>query len=161
MFIDYYTEIKFLHIVAVILFAANTIITPWWRCKAVHSGNINSVRFVSDYMGKSDTLFYSVAGSLVFITGLIQLHSIPSLWNALWIQLGIFYWVLTYVVWVSILRPIQKKQRKILRGVNSIKEIPEEYWNMNKTWRWAGWAGFIIPLLAVHAMVMKGGFYAI
>jgi uncharacterized membrane protein len=160
MFIEYYIEIKYLHIIAVILFAANTIITPWWRCKAIDSGNINSVRFVADYMSKSDTLFYSVAGSLVFITGLVQLHSIPALWEALWIQLGILYWILTYVIWVGVLRPIQKRQRKILRGVNSIDEIPEEYWKLNKTWRWAGWAGFIIPLFAIHAMVMKEGFYA-
>ena len=160
MFIEYYTEIKYLHIICVILFAANTIITPWWRCKAVHSGDINAVRFVSDYMGKSDTLFYSIAGTLVAVTGILQLHGYPELLNALWIQLGIAYWILTYFVWVLVLRPIQKVQRKLLRGVNNIDEIPEEYWKLNKKWRWAGWAGFIIPLLAAHAMVMKGGFYA-
>jgi uncharacterized membrane protein len=101
-----------------------------------------------------------VAGSIVAITGIIQLHSIPALWGALWIQLGIAYWTITFILWVSVLRPIQKRQRKLLRGANTIEEIPEEYWKMNKTWRWAGWAGFIIPLLAAHAMIMKEGFYA-
>jgi len=160
MFVEYYTEIKFLHIISVILFAANTIITPWWRCKAIDSGSINAVRFIADYMGKSDTLFYSVAGTLVFVTGALQLHSNPELLDTLWVHLGALYWILTYVIWVGVLRPIQKKQRKLLRGVNSVDEISEEYWKLNKTWRWAGWAGFIIPLLAVHTMVMKGAVYA-
>jgi uncharacterized membrane protein len=160
MFIEYYLEIKYLHIIAVILFAANTIITPWWRCKAIESNSINAVRFVSDYMGKSDTLFYSIAGTLVFVTGSLILHSTPELISTLWVHLGVAYWILTYIVWVGILRPIQKKQRKLLRGINTVEEIPEEYWKLNKTWRWAGWAGFIIPLLATHAMVMKGAVYA-
>ena len=127
MFTEYYTEIKFLHIVTVILFAANTIITPWWRCKAIESNSINAVRFVSDYMGKSDTLFYSIAGTLVFVTGSLILHSTPELISTLWVHLGVAYWILTYIVWVGILRPIQKKQRKLLRGINTVEEIPEEY----------------------------------
>jgi len=87
-------------------------------------------------------------------------YTIPTLLDTSWVHLGILYWVVTYLVWVGALRPIQKKQRKILRGVNTVSEIPDSYWKLNKQWRWAGWAGFIIPLLAVHAMVMKGAFYA-
>jgi|APSaa5957512493_1039668.scaffolds.fasta_scaffold01425_3 uncharacterized membrane protein len=130
MFPEYYTELKFIHVLAVILFTSNTLITTGWRCKALGSSDINTIRFFADMMGKSDTLFYSIASTIVLVTGLANTHA----WDQLWVQLGLVYWIISFIAWAFVMRPVQKIQRKVLRGLNSVEEIPDNYWKLNRRW---------------------------
>jgi len=63
--------------------------------------------------------------------------------------------LLSGLIWVSILIPAQIKQVKMAKEFASTGVIPDQYWKLCTTWNIFGVIATLLPLMNLYWMVFK------
>lgn len=147
--------LKYLHLIGVILFLGNIIVTAWWKIRADRTKNPQIIAFAQRQVTLTDWLFTAGGAALLLIAGVgsVALNAIPH--DARWLHLGGGLFVLSGLIWISALIPTQMKQAKLARSFANDNHVPDAYWALCKRWNFWGACGVIVPMLALYCMVFK------
>lgn len=152
---DIYGLLKTLHVVGVILFLGNIIVTGWWKVMADRTGDPAIIAFAQRQVTLTDWVFTAGGVALLGVSGLANalLHGMPL--SLPWIGWGIGLFTLSGLIWGAILIPLQVRLAHMARGFAGGKAIEPEYWLLQRRWLVWGIVATVIPLAVVPIMVMK------
>ncbi|MFO1435668.1 MAG: DUF2269 family protein [Gammaproteobacteria bacterium] len=151
-----YLALKSVHLLGVIVFIGNIIVTGWWKAMADRTGNPTIIGFAQRQVTVTDWIFTAGGVVLVAIGGIgnALLNHMDYL-HISWMTWGLWLFVISGVIWVSILIPVQVMQARIARGFEHGGVIPERYWRLNRLWYFFGIIATLIPLANLYFMVFK------
>ncbi|MBW7851635.1 MAG: DUF2269 domain-containing protein [Rhodospirillales bacterium] len=154
---DIYFALKTLHILGVVLFVGNIIVTGWWKTMADRTREPRIVAFAQRQVALTDWVF--TFGGIVMVViggwGNAYWHGIPL--STPWLALGQSLFIISGVVWVAVLVPLQIKLGRMARAFATAGGIPDAYWSLSRLWLWFGIVATILPLSVIPVMVLKLG----
>lgn len=150
-----YLALKSLHILGVVLFVGNIIVTGWWKVQADRTRNPAIVAFAQRQVTLTDWIFTFGGSALVVIGAYANalLHGLDL--TAPWLLWGQAMFFLSGLLWVAILIPVQIKQARLARGFAGGGPIPDKYWRLNRVWLWVGILATVLPAANLYFMVFK------
>ena len=150
-----YLALKSLHILGVVLFVGNIVVTGWWKVMADRTRHPAIVAFAQRQVTMTDWLF-TFGGSTLVVVGAyanVYLHDLPL--DAPWLVWGQALFFLSGLLWVAILIPLQIRLARLARGFAGGGAIPDEYWRLNRVWLWVGILATVLPAANLYFMVFK------
>lgn len=151
-----YLTLKSLHILGVVLFLGNIIVTAVWKGMADRTGRPEVVGFAQRLVTLTDWIFTFGGAALILVAGTMMSHhaGLPVT-ETPWIWTGYVIFLISGAIWVAILIPIQIAQARMAHEFEAGGEIPERYWRLNRIWFVFGILATVIPLANLAVMVFK------
>lgn len=149
-----YLWLKVLHIVGVVMFLGNIVITGWWKNMADRTRNPQIIAFAQRQVTVTDWIFTAGGSVILTIAGVLNVHTSWT-YSMKWLQWGIGMFILSAIIWVVVLIPTQIKQAKMAEIFAETGVITDYYWKL--CWRWNFWGALavIIPMIAIYFMTFK------
>ena len=154
-FMDAYLLLKTLHLVGVILFLGNTVVTGWWKAMADRTRDTKIIAFAQSQVSATDRVF-TLGGILILAAagaGAAAYGGIAA--NAPWIEWGNAFFAASGIVWIACLVPLQTKLGRMAKRFTADETIPADYWRLERWWVTFGLIATLLPLGAVVTMVFK------
>ena len=151
-----YLWLKSLHLLGVVLFLGNIIITGWWKFMADRTLNPQIIAFAQRQVTLTDFVF-TAGGSLILLGagwGNAALHGM-NIFEIRWLSWGFWIFNASGLIWVAILIPLQIKQARMAHDFANCGQIPSEYWQMGRQWYIWGTIATLLPLMNLYWMVFK------
>lgn len=155
-----YFAFKSIHLLGVVLFMGNIIITGFWKAFADRTGEPRVIAFAQRLVTVTDWLFTAGGVALVLVgaygmafTGGLDLSL--DLSADRWLLWGQGLFIASGVIWVAILIPVQIKQARYAHKFEDGGVIPDHYWQLNRRWFFWGILATILPLANLYFMVFK------
>jgi uncharacterized membrane protein len=151
-----YNAFKVVHLIGVIAFLGNIIVTAVWKILADRTGDPRVIAYAQRLVSLTDWIF--TAGGVVLILfggyGMVFAASIDPR-GQLWLVLGQALFGASGLIWLIVLIPTQIAQARTARLFASGGTIPESYWRQARRWNVWGVIATLIPLANVYVMVFK------
>jgi len=151
-----YLWLKSLHLLGVVLFLGNIIITGWWKTMADRTKNPVIIAFAQRQVTLTDWIF-TVGGVVLVLAGGIGnalLHDMDYL-HTYWLAWGTWLFIASGVIWALVLIPVQVAQEKMARRFANGGEIPARYWQLGRLWIVFGTLATLLPMINLYWMVFK------
>ena len=151
-----YLWLKSLHLLGVVLFLGNIIITGWWKTMADRTRNPVIIAFAQRQVTLTDWVF-TVGGVILVLAGGVGnalLHDMDYL-HTYWLAWGTWLFIASGIIWVLVLIPIQIAQDKMARQFANGGEIPARYWQLGRLWIVFGTLATLLPMINLYWMVFK------
>jgi len=150
-----YLLLKSLHILGVVLFVGNIIVTGWWKVMADRTRIPAVVAFAQRQVTATDWVFTFGGSMLVGAAGLLNalLHDMPL--STPWIAWGAGLFACSAIVWGAFLIPLQIRLGAMARDFAEGLSIPESYWPLQRRWLFWGTVATLLPLAVIPLMVFK------
>ena len=153
---DPYASLKFLHLIGVILLVGNVTITASWKVYADFSGDPRIIAHAQRSVTLADWLWTLLGITLVMGGGYgMALVQGIGLFDTAWMVLGQGLFLLSGLIWLGLIVPIQAKQARAARAFAVSGVIPEDYWRLSRWWMVLGVVATIPLLGAMWVMVAK------
>ncbi len=151
-----YEDFKTLHVLGVVIFLGNIIVTGIWKYRADTTSRAEVLAFAQRLVTLTDWVF-TLGGVVLILIGGFGMVQVAGLEVAQtpWIQHGLTFFGASGVIWVLILTPIQVMQAGMARGFETGGVIPDRYWRLNRQWYIWGFIATVLPLLNIYVMVQK------
>ncbi|HQN64656.1 MAG TPA: DUF2269 family protein [Methylophilus sp.] len=150
-----YLLLKTIHVLGVVLFLGNIIVTGWWKNMADRTRNPQIIAFAQRQVILTDYIF--TGGGIVILTlaaySNIHIHQIEL--SLKWLMHGQALFLLSGLIWLIVLIPVQIRQSEIVREFATGNMIPEEYWKLCSRWNIWGALATLLPLTNLYWMVFK------
>lgn len=150
-----YLWLKTIHIVGVMLFLGNIIITGWWKNLADRTKNPQIIAFAQRQVTLTDYIFTAGGSVILFVAGFTNVMLYGLSFSAKWLSHGVGLFVVSAIIWVAILIPTQIKQAKMAIVFNETGVITDEYWRLCTRWNIYGAIAVLTPIVTVYFMVFK------
>ena len=147
--------LKSIHLLGVIIFLGNIIITAVWKILADKTKSPAIVAYAQRLVTITDFLFTTVGVLLILVSGRTMALKFGEIGDILWLSWGWWLFIASGIIWVLILIPIQIKQAKLAKYFSTKEEIPESYWTLSRYWVIFGIIATILPLANLYFMVFK------
>jgi len=151
-----YLWLKCLHVLGVVMFLGNIIITGWWKFMADKTLNPQVIAFAQRQVTLTDFIFTAGGAALVFACGYgnAVLHGL-DVFHIKWLSWGFWLFSISGVIWVVVLIPVQIRQARMARAFANGGEIPQEYWRLGRLWYFWGTIATLLPVANLYWMVLK------
>lgn len=153
---DAYLLLKSLHLLGVVLFLGNVILTLWWKLMANRTRQPAVIAFAQRQVTLTDYLFTFGGAGLVLVSGVANVWlSDGGLLQARWIGWGSALFLVSGLLWLCVLIPIQIRQARRAWQFADGGEIPEAYWRDERIWVVVGVIATLLVLANLYWMVFK------
>lgn len=151
-----YDLFKFLHVVGVVVLLGNVTITAFWKAFSDLTRDPRIVAHAQRGVTVTDFIFTLLGIALVMIGGYgaAVIRQMP-LFTSFWLVAGQVLFVVSGMMWLGILIPLQIRQARVARGFANGSEIPPAYWRDARIWLVWGIIATVPLVAAVFVMVMK------
>jgi uncharacterized membrane protein len=152
-----YLALKLVHVAAVIAFLGNITTGLFWHHHAARTRDPRLLHHAMDGIIRSDRWFTNPAAATIAITGVLaaMVGHMPIL-RTRWIALGLALFMLSGLVFVTRVAPLQKQLRALARtGLESGTFDHSRYEALARTWELWGAVALILPLATLVLMVLK------
>lgn len=151
-----YLFLKSLHILGVILFLGNIIVTGWWKTMADKTKDIRIIAFAQRQVTLTDYVFTLGGVLLIIATGPVNalLHDM-DIFTIKWLVWGNGLFIASGIIWAALLIPVQIKQAKMAKQFSETQIIPQRYWQLSRIWLIFGTLATLLPLANLYWMVYK------
>lgn len=150
-----YLILKLIHILGVILFLGNIIVTAFWKIFADISRDWKIISFSQRLVTYTDIFFTAIGVVMIIITGLIMSKSYGNYWQVKWIAWGLSLFIASGVIWIFILIPVQIILHRLANKFKYNEVIPQQYWTYEKLWVIFGIIATLLPLINLYWMIFK------
>lgn len=150
-----YLVFRSLHLLGVVIFLGNIIVTAWWKAQADRTRNPVIVAFAQRQVTLTDWVFTFGGVLLAGAAGYADALSRGLPLDAPWLLWGQGLFLLSGLLWVGILVPVQFRQARLARDFAAGDAIPEEYWRLNRLAVATGITATLLPLANLYFMVFK------
>jgi uncharacterized membrane protein len=145
-----------LHILGVVLFLGNIIVTAVWKMLADRTKNPPVVAYAQRLVTVTDIAFTATGAALIIIAGQVMAREFGGVFGGpLWLTLGWSLFIASGVIWLAILIPIEVMQQRLARGFRNAPTIPDRYWRLSRLWAVFGVIATVLPLFNLYLMVFK------
>ena len=144
-----------LHILGVVLFLGNIIVTAVWKMLADRTRNPPVVAYAQRLVRITDIVFTGTGVVLIVVPGQVLSGDYGGVFGPLWLTLGWSLFVASGVIWIGVLVPIQFMQERLARRFADGGTIPDRYWTLGRYWAIFGTVATILPLFNLYLMVFK------
>ncbi len=153
---DPYLLFKTLHILGVILFLGNIIVTAWWKNMANRTRDVKIITFAQRQVTLTDYVFTALGVGLLVASGEYLAQTFMENSSGItWIMNGRLLIIASGIIWISILVPVQIKQARLARDFTDGCAIPAQYWRLSLIWNIFGMLAILLPVIAIYWMVYK------
>ncbi len=149
-----YLVFKSIHMLGIVLFLGNIIVTAWWKYMADRQGDPVVAAFAQRQVVLTDWIF-TLGGVLLVLLGGSAMVVIGGLERQPWVQLGVGLFVASGVIWVLVLIPAQIKQSRMAKAFQRGMTIPPDYLQLSRRWLIWGTLAIVLPLMNLYVMVAK------
>jgi len=151
-----YQVLKAIHILGIILFIGNIIITGFWKTFANRTGQPEIIAFAQRLVTITDWLF-TAGGVALLVFGAYGMAYVNGwdLRGERWLIWGQGLFIASGLIWLAILIPVQIKQARLARGFADGSAIPDQYWHLNRLWYFWGIIATLLPLANLYWMIFK------
>lgn len=150
-----YLWLKTLHLLGVVLFLGNIIVTGWWKNLADRTKNAQIIAFAQRQVTLTDYIFTAGGAAILFAAGAVNVAMHNLQYSSKWLSMGSLMFTLSGIIWIVILIPTQIKQAKMAKVFAETSVIPSQYWKMCKTWNIWGAIATLLPLVNIYWMTFK------
>jgi len=150
-----YLWLKTIHLLGVILFLGNIIITGWWKNMADLTRNPKVIAFAQRQVTLTDWIFTAGGAAILLGAGMVNVAIHGLSYTSKWLSWGMSLFVLSGIIWAFILIPTQIKQAKMAAAFAETGVIADLYWKLCRRWNIWGGLAVVIPLIAVYFMTFK------
>ena len=150
-----YLWLKTIHLLGVVMFLGNIIITGWWKVMADRTQNPQIIAFAQRQVTLTDFVFTAGGAAILLGAGMANVGIHHMDFSSKWLTQGMLMFVLSGIIWVAILIPTQAKQAKLAREFAKTNKIPESYWKLCTRWNVFGAIAVILPLINLYWMTFK------
>lgn len=148
----------FLHVLGVILFLGNIVVTAMWKMLADRTKSPPVVAYAQRLVTVTDVAFTATGVILIIVAGQVLAGDYGGVFSGpAWLTWGWSLFIAAGVVWLVVLVPIQVQQERLARRFRDGGEIPERYWRLSKLWAVSGGIATVLPLVTLYLMVFKPG----
>jgi len=147
----------FMHQLGSVLFLGNMMVSALWMSLAKRSGNSEALRLGVRGVVITDAIFTTPGAILLFINGGIlgtpffQAH-------AMWLFVAIGLFLVTALIWMTVLLPVQRRLWNLMDGVPAGGAVPPECGPLLARWFRFGGVATLLLLLTLVLMVFKPAF---
>jgi len=152
---DNYLLLKSLHVLGVVIFLGNIIVTAVWKALADRTGSPAIVAYAQRLVTITDIAFTALGAALIAVTGPMMAQRFGGVGATSWLSWGLGLFLASGVIWVAILIPVQITQARMARQFASQTEIPQTYRRLSTVWNFAGAVATLLPLFNLYFMVFK------
>ena len=150
-----YLWLKVIHILGVVLFLGNIIVTGWWKNMADLTKNPQIIAYAQRQVTLTDFIFTGGGVLILLVAGMANVYLHDMSYATKWLGHGMVIFLVSGVIWGAVLIPVQIKQAKMAKAFASSGEIPASYWKLCTTWNFFGLLATLIPLANLYFMVFK------
>lgn len=150
-----YLWLKVIHLLGVVLFLGNIIVTGWWKLMADRTKNPQIIAFAQRQVTVTDFIFTTGGALMLLVAGLANVGLYQMDYSAKWLSQGMLMFTLSGIIWVLVLIPAQIKQAKMAKEFVVTGVIPRRYWELNNRWIFFGVIATLLPLVNLYWMVFK------
>lgn len=148
----------FLHVLGVILFLGNIVVTAMWKMLADRTKSPPVVAYAQRLVTVTDVAFTATGVILIIVAGQVLAGDYGGVFSGpAWLTWGWSLFIAAGVVWLVVLVPIQVQQERLARRFRDGGEIPDRYWRLSKLWAVSGGIATVLPLVTLYLMVFKPG----
>jgi uncharacterized membrane protein len=122
---------------------------------ADHTRDSKIIAFAQRQVTTTDWMFTFGGVTLVAIGGYgnAALHGMPL--TVTWLAWGNVLFLLSGVIWIAILIPVQIRLARITRMFAEAGSIPDHYWRLEALWVVFGVIATVLPVANIPIMVFK------
>ncbi|HLT54755.1 MAG TPA: DUF2269 family protein [Bacillota bacterium] len=142
----------FIHTISAILFIGNIMTAAFWKMKAEFTKDETHVHKTVKNIMLADYIF--TIPSTIGLLGsgfLLAFQSNYSLQEINWLTVSIGLFILTGVIWLSLLLPLQRKMMKY----SGTPFNDKKYWKISRTWDVIGTISVLLPVIILYLMIAK------
>ena len=144
------------HVLGVVLFLGNIIVTAVWKVLADRTQSPPVVAYAQRLVTVTDIAFTATGAVLIFVSGQVMADDFGGVFSGPgWLTLGWSLFVASGVIWAAILVPIQVVQARLARSFRDAQAIPERYWRLSTLWTVFGAVATALPLVNLYLMIFK------
>tara|TARA_E500000318_G_scaffold29062_1_gene29080 strand:+ start:174 stop:641 length:468 start_codon:yes stop_codon:yes gene_type:complete len=154
---EYFT-VKFIHVLGVVLFLGNIIVSAVWKMQADRTRNPVIIVFACRLVNMTDFLFTAFGSALIVIGGIGLFHATGiALSDAPHLTIGISLFGMAAVLWITGLLPLQIYMSKLAeRAVSEgATGMPQSYEKCRKLWNIIGVTAVLLPMGALYFMIYR------
>jgi len=152
-----YLGFKIVHLLGVVLFMGNILVTGFWKAIADRMREPHVVAYAQHLVTLTDWLF-TFGGIVLILIGAYGMVATGGLDLRLtWLLWGQALFAASGLIWIAVLVPVQVEQAKLAHGFEAGGAIPERYWQLNRRWVIFGIIATALPLANLYFMVAKPG----
>jgi len=144
-----------LHILGVVVFLGNIVVTGVWKALADRTRNPAVIGYAQRLVIVTDIAFTATGAALIAVSGPVLAEDFGGVGGPAWITWGLALFAASGVIWVGILIPIQIVQARLARTFSSGGEIPDRYWSLARAWNVFGTIATLLPLVNLYLMTFK------
>ncbi|MDP2696826.1 DUF2269 family protein [Thalassospira sp.] len=153
-----FATLKFVHLLGVVLFMGNIVVTALWKSLADRTGNPAIIAHACRLVVVTDLAFTASGSLLLVIGGMGMLHlggidlaTRPDL------QAGIMLFVVAGVIWLVGLIPVQRRMARQSRDslAQGHAELPASYRRDARRWNSLGIIATVLPLASLWYMIVR------
>ena len=152
---DNYLLLKSIHLLGVVIFLGNIIVTAVWKILADRTRSPEIVAYAQRLVTLTDFAFTAVGVVLILVTGEMMAARFGGVDAAPWISWGRWLFAASGVIWIAVLLPVQVWQARLAKGFAASGAIPSRYRTLSKVWTVFGTAATLLPLASLYIMVFK------
>lgn len=157
-----YLALKFLHIVAAIVFLGNITTVAFWVARAHKNRDFRLIASTFDGIIRADRVFTMPAVLGLVLTGIAAavIGGLPVFGTG-WILWGIVLFIITGMIFGRLVAPVQHEIASLAQGAdtNEANEASDANWGtyeqLYNRWRLWGYIALAVPVAAVVIMVFK------
>lgn len=151
-----YLWLKSIHILGVVLFLGNIIVTGWWKAMADRTKDPAIIAFAQRQVTLTDWIF-TFGGVVLTLAGGIGNAWLNDMqiFTVYWLAWGGWLFIISGVIWVIALVPLQISLERMAKQFANGGSIPDRYWKHERLWMVFGFIATILPLLNIYWMVFK------
>lgn len=141
--------VKLIHVLSIIIFLGNMIVTGYWKKESEHYGL--EVRVFGNKQAKyTDSIFVEFTGLLVLGSGLLLVYLHPSYTlTTTFVMWALILWTASLVFWMASV-PYLRKQR-----VNLLRNEGKKYKYYDRRWWYWGLAATAADFAILPLMLWK------
>ena len=151
-----YEFLKFIHITGVVLLVGNVTITAFWKVFADRTGNVQIVAYAQRLVSLCDWIF-TLSGIVMIVIGGYGMAFVRgfNIFEYAWLILGQLFFLVSGLIWVFVLLPLQIRLAKQARVSSLSGSVPAAYWRDGRLWLIWGIIATIPLVGAIYVMIAK------
>ncbi len=150
-----YLWLKTIHLLGVVLFLGNIIVTAWWKNMADRTRNPKIIAFAQRQVTITDYIFTGGGALILFVAGIYNANVHHLFLGSKWLANALTLFTISGLIWVAILIPVQMKQAKMAKVFSVTEIIPDAYWKLCAVWNIFGITATLLPMANIYFMVFK------
>ncbi len=145
-----------LHVLGVVLFLGNIVVTAVWKTLADRTKNAPVVAYAQRLVTITDIAFTATGAVLIIVSGQVMAREFGGVFSGpSWLLWGWSLFIASGVIWLLVLIPIEVMQERLARGFRDAATIPDRYWRLSRLWAVFGAVAAVLPLFNLYLMVFK------